>query len=151
MVAVFHPKTPQNIGTLWRTAQQCGAAALITVGTRYTRERTDTYQATKHLPLYHVRTFEKLLMWQPVDACLVDIEIGGKPLSTFTHPARAVYLLGAEDHGLPPSVLDRCQQVVSLEAVAQPSYNVAEAGSLVLYHRCFLAKQGDRHAISDHQ
>lgn len=53
------------------------------------------------------------------------------------HPRQAIYLLGAEDHGLPPDVLARCNSVVSLEAVCRPSYNVAVAGSIILYDRIF--------------
>lgn len=33
------------------------------------------------------------------------------------HPERCIYILGSEDSGLPRSVLERCQYVVSLESV----------------------------------
>ncbi|MFK5282415.1 TrmH family RNA methyltransferase, partial [Lacticaseibacillus paracasei] len=45
------------------------------------------------------------------------------------------YLLGAEDHGLPDVVIQRCHRLVSLESVRTPSFNVAVAGSLVMYDR----------------
>jgi len=31
--------------------------------------------------------------------------MGGTPLESFMHPERAIYILGAEDHGLPSSVV----------------------------------------------
>lgn len=51
------------------------------------------------------------------------------------HPLRALYLLGAEDHGLPPEVLARCHEVVQVPSPSPYSLNVAVAGSLVLYDR----------------
>ena len=55
-------------------------------------------------------------------------------------PQQAVYLLGAEDNGLPPRVLEKCHRLVSLPSVRTNSYNVAVAGSLVMYDRVFGGK-----------
>ena len=63
--------------------------------------------------------------------------MGGVPLREFEHPRQAIYILGAEDHGLPPKVIRQCQHVVSLEAVRAPSFNVAVSGSLVMYDPLF--------------
>ena len=35
----------------------------------------------------------------------VGVEMGGTPLADFIHPPRAVYILGAEDMGIPSAVL----------------------------------------------
>ena len=48
---------------------------------------------------------------------------------------KAIYILGSEDHGVPKSVLRSCREVISLEAEEYGSYNVAVAGSLVMYDR----------------
>lgn len=48
-----------------------------------------------------------------------------------------IYLLGAEDYGLPPAILERCGRIVSLEAVRSPYYKVAVAGIIVLYDWVF--------------
>ena len=66
--------------------------------------------------------------------------MGGEPLRTFEHPERCVYLLGAEDAGLPEPILRACRHRVSLEGVRAESYNVAVAGTLVMYDR--LTKKG---------
>ena len=137
-VGIYHPKSEQNIGTLWRSAYQLGAAGLFVIGRRYRRQPSDTYNAVLHTPLREYLTLDEMLAHRPVHAVLVGVEMGRTPLRTFIHPAQAIYLLGAEDHGLPPEILSRCNQVVSLESVGQASYNVAVAGSIVLYHRTFL-------------
>lgn len=68
---------------------------------------------------------------------LVGVEMGGVALSEYKHPKTAIYLLGAEDRGLPDHVQAQCQAIVSLEAVNMLSYNVAVAGSLVMYSRVY--------------
>jgi len=136
-IGIFHTKTKQNVGTLWRTAYQLGAAGVFTIGKRYKQQSSDTYKTMRHIPLRHFETLEDFLLQRPIGAVLVGIEMGGVPLSQFDHPKQAIYLLGAEDHGLPPSVIKRCNLLVSLEAVRRPSYNVAVAGSIVLYNRLF--------------
>jgi len=65
----------------------------------------------------------------------VCIEMGGVPLSEYVHPRNAVYVLGSEDHGVPRSVLRGCREIVSLESELYGSYNVAVAGSIVMYDR----------------
>lgn len=137
-VGVYQPKRSQNIGTLWRSALQMGAGGLFTIGRRYTSQTSDIFEAAKLIPLRHYLTFNDFLNDRPAEVPLVAIEMGGERLTTFRHPARAFYMLGAEDNGLPAWVLDKCDKVVSLEAVRQPSYNLAVSGSIVLYHRCFL-------------
>lgn len=58
-----------------------------------------------------------------------------RQLEDFEHPLDAVYLLGSEDAGLPKSILRACHNVVSLRAENYASYNVAIAGSLIMYDR----------------
>ena len=139
-IGVFHPKTETNIGTLMRSAFQLGAAGVFTIGRRYREQASDTLKTYRHVPVRHFETFDEFQAGRPLAARLVGVEMGGKPLGETSHPQSAVYLLGAEDHGLPPDVLKACQQVVSLQAIRTESYNVAVAGSLVMYHRQFLGK-----------
>ena len=138
-IGVFHGKTEFNLGTLFRSAYQLGAAGLFLIGPRFKPQCTDTYKAYRHIPLRVFTTFEEFQEARPYDAMLVGVEMGGASLSSFCHPQRAIYLLGAEDHGLTPSVLNACQTVVSLDAVGPASYNVAVAGSIIMYHRRFMS------------
>ena len=70
-----------------------------------------------------------------MDSPIIGIEMGGVPLPEFVHPPRAVYLLGAEDGGLPNRIQDQCHAIISLPSIRAASFNVAQAGTLVLYDR----------------
>jgi tRNA G18 (ribose-2'-O)-methylase SpoU len=137
-IGVYNALNQVNIGTLWRSAYQLGAAGIFTIGRPYYRQPSDTYSTLHQVPMRHYLTFEAFLETRPISALLIGVEMGGIPLADFRHPPRAVYLLGGEDNGLPERVLAQCNAVVSLEAIARPSYNLAVTGSIVLYHRVFL-------------
>jgi tRNA G18 (ribose-2'-O)-methylase SpoU len=140
-VGIYHGKTPSNVGTLWRSAYQMGAAGIFTIGRRYPKQASDTVHAYRHIPMRDYATFDEFLAAQPYDCQLVAVEMGGRALAGFTHPERCIYLLGAEDHGLPADVLAKCQRRISLPSVRTNSYNVSVAGSLVMYDR--MVKRGD--------
>lgn len=134
-IGIYRGKTPANVGTLWRSAFQLGAAGILTVGQRYPRQTSDTVKAYKHVPLREYADFDALIAGLPYSCPLVAVEMGGKPLQNFVHPERAVYLLGAEDHGIPQALLARCHHVISLPSIRTQSYNVAVAGSMVMFDR----------------
>lgn len=138
-IGIYHGKTPANLGTLWRSAYQLGAAGIFLIGNRFHKQASDTVKAYRHIPLREYLDFEHFQSARPYDCVLVGVEMGGRPLSGYHHPERAIYLLGAEDHGLPKQVTEKCQSIISLEALNTLSYNVAVAGSLVMYHRQFKA------------
>ena len=137
-IGIYHPRREQNVGTLWRSAFQLDAAGIFTIGRRYKPQPSDVFKTIHHIPLRHYATFDEFLQHRPIGAELVGIELGGTPLSQFQHPLKASYLLGSEDNGLPSFILKQCNAIVSLEAATKPSYNLAVAGSIVMYHRCFL-------------
>lgn len=137
-IGIYNPRNNENIGTLWRSAWQLGAAGIFTIGRPYKPQSSDTSAAHRLIPLRHYPTFEEFLAARPLGALLVGVEIGGQPLAGFQHPEQAVYLLGSEDMGLPEKVLAQCNAVVAIEAVNRASYNVAVSGSIVLYHRLYL-------------
>lgn len=141
-IGIWHPKSECNQGTLWRSAFAFQASSCFTVGPRFTRQASDTTQTWRHLPMLQFETLDDLLKHLPYDTRLVGVECGteqGRPLTRFCHPERACYLLGAEDHGLAPSVLERCHLVVEVPNL-QTCLNVAATGTLVLYDR-FLKEQ----------
>ena len=137
-VGIVNGKSPQNIGTLWRSAVLYRAALLFTVGRRYERRQSsDTGHASQHVPLLHFASIDDLIEHLPHSCPLVGVEMDPRatPLDRFEHPQRAAYLLGAEDHGLSHTAIDRCHQLVQIEAGRPASMNVATAGSIVMYHR----------------
>ena len=142
-VGVLNPKTDENIGTLWRSAYQCGASFVFTIGMRHDeawKTSSDTTKAWRNIPAHCHDDWAAFCAAAPYNTPWVAVEMGGVPLASFEHPERAIYLLGAEDHGLPPAIVRQCSHVVSLDAARTPSYNVAVAGSLVMYDR--LSKRG---------
>lgn len=135
-IGIYHTKTEHNIGTLLRSAHCFGASFVFTVGRRYRRQASDTTNASAHMPLYHFDDMDSLQNNLPIGCQLVGVELtdSAKPLNAFDHPQSCAYLLGAEDHGLPPAVLERCHDVLVIPGLSF-CLNVSVAGSIVLYDR----------------
>lgn len=134
-IGIYHTKNGTNVGTLWRSAMNFGAAFLFTIGRRYKHQASDTQNATKQLPLFHYVDFHDFRKHRPNNAPLVGIEQTEESvgLRDFEHPRSAVYLLGAEDTGLPAEILNYCNSVVHI--TTPNCLNVATAGSIVMYDR----------------
>ena len=140
---MFNPKTCENVGTLWRSAYQLNASILYTIGSRYKVSKTDTFNVPSRIPLIECNDWTTFVEHSaPKGAVWVIIEMGGIPLNEFVYPRNnAIYILGSEDHGIPKSIIRDCQEIVSLEAINYGSYNVAIAGSLVMYDRMIKMKK----------
>ena len=135
-IGVYCPKTEQNVGTLWRSATLYGADFIFTVGRRYEKQASDTMQAWRHIPLWNFVDFADLNDHLPCACPIVCVEqyVNAHDLRGFVHPERAAYLLGAEDSGIPESILDG-RYVVQIPSLLPQCANVAVAGSIVLYDR----------------
>ena len=136
-IGIYHGKTAENIGTLWRSAYAYGADFIFTVGRRYKQQCSDVGKAWRHIPLWNFSDMDDLQMHIPYDCRLVSVELAeqARSLATFVHPERAIYLLGAEDNGLPADILSRSWAVVQIPSAREFCLNVATAGSLVAYDR----------------
>lgn len=134
-IGIYHTKSEVNVGTLWRSAFNMGAAFIFTIGRRYKRQSSDTTESWRHIPLLHYQDFAAFQEARPYDCLLIGIEqcAVSAPLHSAGHPERAIYLLGAEDHGIPQDVLNKCQRVYAIESAR--CLNVAVAGSIVMYDR----------------
>lgn len=138
-IGIHEGKSCDNVGGLWRSAHAFGAAFIFTVGFRPPRQPTDTTKAAKHVPLFEYATFDDLRATRPEGSSIIAVEneapLGSVPLglSGFSHPERAIYLLGSEDRGLPGDVLEACRAIVKIPT--DYCLNVAVAGSIVLFDR----------------
>lgn len=134
-IGILHGKTPENLGVLWRTAQNMGASFIFTIGKRYAHQASDTHHAVKSMPYFHYERFEDFFKFLPKGVRIVGIEKteGAANLEDFKHPKRCVYLLGAEDHGLSNEAIEKAHFLVQFPS--QYSLNVAVAGSIVMYDR----------------
>jgi tRNA G18 (ribose-2'-O)-methylase SpoU len=134
-IGIQNGKTPENLGVLWRSAQNLGASFIFTIGNRYAKQSSDTHNAVNSMPYFHYVDFEDFFKNLPKGARLVGVELDEKAeyLETFYHPRRCVYLLGAEDNGLTKAAIEKCHFLVKFKSVM--SLNVSVAGSIVLYDR----------------
>jgi tRNA G18 (ribose-2'-O)-methylase SpoU len=134
-IGVFHSKNSDNVGTLWRSAAIMGASFIFTIGKRYKKQATDTMKAYRHIPLYNYLDMDDFVKHIPYDCPVVAIEISDKSIyiRNYIHPERCIYLLGAEDYGIPPEVLNKCRDVIQIPG--EYCYNVSAAGSIVMYDR----------------
>lgn len=134
-IGILHGKTPENLGVLWRTAQNLGASFIFTIGKRYANQAADTHNAVKSMPYYHYKSFEDFYEHLPKGVRIVGVEKteDAASLEEFNHPKRCVYLLGAEDHGLTKEAISKAHFLVQFPS--EYSLNVAVAGSIVMYDR----------------
>ena len=132
-IGIENAKTKVNIGTLWRSAYNFGAAFIFTVGRRYEKQASDTVKAWRHIPLHDYNTINDLII--PYSCMLIGVELTETaiPLPRFVHPERAIYLLGAEDHGLSRQVIDKCNVIIQIPS--HQCLNVSVAGAIVMYDR----------------
>lgn len=133
-IGIINPKTEMNVGSLWRSAVIFNAAFIFVIGKRYKRQASDTSNASTKIPLYQYQTFDEFYKSMPHSCQLIGVELDIKstPLETYHHPSSCIYLLGAEDNGIPPSVRNSCHSLVQ---IPMGNFNVANAGSIVMYDR----------------
>jgi tRNA G18 (ribose-2'-O)-methylase SpoU len=112
-----------------------GAQYIFTVENKYKKQSSDVINTWSRIPLFHYKNFDELLNNIPYDCRLVGVEIddNSEDLKNFEHPKRAIYLLGSEDCGLPPFVMQKCHFLVKIPG--NLSLNVGIAGGIVLYDR----------------
>ena len=134
-IGIYRPKSIENLGTLWRTALIYNASFIFVIEEKYKKSSSDVLKAWSKIPLFQFETMEAFLSTVPYSCKLVGIEIDNNAIEikNFEHPTRAIYLLGAEDVGLPNKLKDKCHELVVLPG--ESSLNVAVAGSIVLFDR----------------
>ncbi len=135
-VGVYHAKSKVNIGTLMRSAYCFGASFVFTIGRRYKTQASDTVKCIEKIPCFHFADIESLRNNVPIGCRIVGVELadGAHEVGNYCHPDTCVYLLGAEDHGIPPNELKQCHDVIVVPGASQ-CLNVASAGSIVLFDR----------------
>jgi len=133
-IGMYQPKTETNLGTLWRSAHNFGADFIFTIGNRYKKMNSDTTKAERHIPLYNYTDWNDFVNHLPVDSNMVFVEqaTGARNLKNINHPERAIYILGAEDMGIPEELMGGYQKVFIDTPMC---LNVAVAGSIVMYDR----------------
>jgi tRNA G18 (ribose-2'-O)-methylase SpoU len=134
-IGIEHAKTEFNYWTLFRTAQILNANFLFIIGARYKPHAADVLKSYRHIPVYSYINFQDFNDHRPFDCKLIGVEMteNAIEISQYKHPDKAIYLLGAEDHGLTKQALNSCQDIIKLRG--ERSMNVSVAGSIILYDR----------------
>lgn len=152
VVILDRPKTPANVGTVFRSALALGAGTVILCAPRWPLEKaplddlkTDPSNAYRHLDVRVVATLEDGLALAPAHEVVV-VERGlARPtyLDAFAHAGMAAYVFGPEDGGvsvrsIPPMRSYEVMEIRGATTLAHPlqgCLNLATCVSLVLYDR----------------
>jgi len=134
-IGIENNKTKFNIGTLWRSSYLFEASYIFTINQRYKKQSSDTQKTWRQIPLFNYDSLDDLEI--PYDCKLVGVELTDSAidLNEYKHPKRAIYLLGAEDHGLTKKATEKCHEIIKIPYPKEQSMNVAVAGSIIMYDR----------------
>jgi len=119
---------PGNVGTLLRAADAFGAGVALSEGCADPtgpKALRASMGAVFRVPL---AGFD-----EPAGRRVALVPEGGTPLPELTLDGDVVLVLGAERDGLPPDVLERCDERASIPQAGGESLNVALAGAIALY------------------
>lgn len=131
---------PHNLGAIMRTAWLAGCKALLLPDKR-SAGLTPSVQkvasgGAEHLPLIFVKNLKEefgYLKGRGFWIYGLALE-GGRPPWEFQLPDRVLWVVGAEDKGIRPSVLEMCDERVALPQVdTLASFNASVAASMALY------------------
>ena len=121
-----------NLGTLFRSAYSLGAQYVFSMG--HTPDfRGDTPKSYKHIPYFKYPDRETFLKTLPKNTALIGVELGGSDINKFSHPERAIYILGNESAGLSKEIVEQCDSIITIPG--KYCLNVSVAGSIVMYDR----------------
>jgi len=128
-LALWHVADPGNIGTLLRAADAFGAGVALSEGCADPTGPKAVRASMGAIFRVPLAGFDA-----PSGKRIALVAHGGTPLPELAVDGDVVLVLGAERDGLPPDVLERCDERVS---IPQPgggdSLNVALAGAIALY------------------
>jgi tRNA(Leu) C34 or U34 (ribose-2'-O)-methylase TrmL len=134
-IGLHNPKSPENVGSVMRAAGCYGVNSVFYTGRRYERARdfvTDTKRVHYDIPLIGVEDLRAIL---PLDCIPVAVELvpDARPLPTYTHPDRALYIFGPEDGSLDEDLRQWCEETIYIPT--QGCMNLAATVNVVLYDR----------------
>lgn len=123
-------KYPANVGSIYRLAFQFNIRAIYTFNCAKSN-RTNTYKTEKHIPISAVDSLDFLNEYPHPKYLL---ETGGTMICKETVKQPEFLLAVAnESHGASDEQKKYFDQILSLDAPRQPSYNVSHALAIGLY------------------
>ncbi len=139
-VALVDPKYGHNAAAALRSCSAFGARQLWITGERVSTEwsargrlpREERMKAYADVEVFFAEYFFDAF-GADVTPVAVEVREHAEPLTSFTHPERALYVFGPEDGGLGKVVLRHCHRFVIIPS--DHCLNLATAVTLVLGHR----------------
>jgi tRNA(Leu) C34 or U34 (ribose-2'-O)-methylase TrmL len=144
MIGLERPKTAENVGGVLRAAHCYNVAQVVIAGPRVhagIHHCTNTPAAERHLPVLVVEDVLSIVPFG-TEIVVVDKIDGARPLYSFQHPLRALYVFGPEDGTLGRKVTSRAQHVVYVPT--RNCMNLAACVNVVLYDRAAKADRSQR-------
>jgi TrmH family RNA methyltransferase len=139
LVAAWKVKNPGNVGSLMRLVDNVGGDTLYLLDDENPK-RESSIKKTAGLSFKNVRlvvtSSTEFFQTIPEDYTLVAIETNENSRNIFTTelPAKVVFLLGSEMHGLTAELIARCQQSVHIPMTGScKSMNISHALSVALF------------------
>ena len=156
VVVVAHDvRDPGNLGTIIRSADAAGAAAVIVSGTSVDLFNPKVVRATAgslfHVPVCVVSTFDDVAreVHRRGGSLIASVVRGGEPYRQATYEGLAAVVLGNEAHGLADAEVSRCDRQVSITMGGRAeSLNVGIAGALLLFAACESRRGADNASAS---
>jgi len=111
------------------------ADAVFYTGQRYARAakfNTDTKNINGKIPLTSIENIIKAKA-EGMKVVCVDLVEGATPLPEYSHPEKALYILGPEDGSIEQAIIDQADDVVYVPTIG--CMNLAATTNVVLYDR----------------
>ena len=140
-IAVCRAKNPFNIGAIIRVAHSFLVREIFLIGTEpyYERAAMGMHKYETLIDCADEQTFLDAVRGRPLIG--VERDCAKRTLWEAPMPSGLVFLFGSEDHGLTPSLIDACQDVIAIPMYGiNHSYPVSAAAGMVM---CEWARRHD--------
>ena len=153
ILLVHNIRSTHNVGSLFRTAEGCGVKQIILSGySPYPTTHNDTRLPHIHEKL--TRDIHKTALgaetlvpfrYQPeppldelkkqgYQVVALEQTTDSTKLSAYRPPKKLALLIGEEVHGIPPELLEQCDDTIEIPMYGQKeSFNVSVAAGMALY------------------
>lgn len=128
-LALFEPKTPENVGMVLRSAYCFGVDIVYLIGKRFSKNPTNTTKSERHIPIIECDDLEDFKKHIPIGCQIIGVEVDGRDITNFVHPKSCIYILGGEDRNVPQEFNTR------IRINTQICLNMAVAASLICFDR----------------
>lgn len=138
----INPKFPSNVGTMARNAELLGISTLyISQSERVGNHvgATDTAKSFRRIGEF-ISDEREVISSARKSGCriiAVELDSNATDVTRFTHPEDALYIIGSEDKGISPEILNDVDEVVVIPSQKPWSFNAADSATIVMYDRYF--------------